>query len=144
MNFKKCAEEDLENYRRRLEAIQSIRERIEVLRAGMDVKAVRTDKVAVLGGASKAEKNLVNSLYEIEKLKMSLKTTTQLCNIIKKGLDSLSDEEQTVLKIMYVEPINHPIDELCEMLNISKPQVYRIRDKALYKFTITCYGLPEI
>ena len=143
MNWKKCAEQDLRNYNRTLEAQASLDEKIAMLESKIGVKAMSMSE-PVMGGTSKVEDKILNNMVERERLKFNLDTVNTLVKITERGLSALNTEERTVVDAFYINDIDCALSELCGIMNISKSQVYRIRDSALYKFTISCYGILDL
>jgi len=144
MNWKKEAEYDLRNYARRLESLSLTGERIRALKERMlSVKAGISDDTPVQGGGNRAQETLVNCIAEIERLELTRQAAARLVSLVEKGLEGLSEEERTVLDLFYIHRAKGHVERLSELLHVEQAQVYRIKDAALYKFTINLYGLPE-
>lgn len=145
MNWKKTAIDDLESYYSREAALGSLRERVQALNESMDgIKAVSTDKVPVKGGASHMEDSLINNIVERERLKLNYSTVNRLVETTRRGLDTLTDEERRILDGFYMRRTSSYIDDLCEQTGLERAQVYRLKDKALYKYTVATYGVAEL
>lgn len=61
----------------------------------------------------------------------------------QRGLSGLDERERLVLKRFYVSSERGNVDRRCGELRYETKQVYRIKDDALYKYTICEYGLPD-
>ncbi len=145
MNWKTAAESDLRLYILRLESQNSINERIAALKEQQNaIKTGNTNKITAQGGQAKAEDRLLNCIVEIERLKYNLSAVSRLIKLTEKGLSMLSDEEKTVLDAFYINASERCVDLLRETLGYEKSQIYRMRERALYKFTISCYGIIDL
>lgn len=142
MNYKHCAIEDLKNYTARQQAKQNLSERIAELNSQLDVKGANFEAVVTSGGEH-GDRTL-DIIVERDRLKMNFKNVCSLITITSRGLSGLLRDELTVLEYFYISPRQNCVEDVCEELNISKSQVYRIRDSALYKYTITAYGILDL
>ncbi len=144
MNWKKTAIDDLQNYYGREAALDSLKERVQALNETMDgLKAAAADKEPVRGGASHMEDALINNIVERERLKLNYSAVKRLTDTTRRGLESLSDEERRILDGFYMRRTSGYIDDLCEQTGLERAQVYRIKDKALYKYTVATYGVAD-
>lgn len=144
MNWKKEAEYDLRNYARRLDSLEHTEEKVRALRERMlSVKAGISDDTPVQGGGNRAQESMINCIAEIERLELTRQATERLVRLVESGLEGLSDEERTVLDLFYIHRAKGHVERLMELLNVEQSRVYQIKDAAIYKFTITLYGLPE-
>ena len=145
MDWKKSAESDLRSYLARLDALENIKNRIAALRISqVGLKSAATDKEPVKGGTSRHDDKLINNVVEIERLKRDYAVTDRLVKFIEKGLAGLSAEERDVLDCFYINQTHRDLEALKEKLGYEKSQIYRIKDRALYIFTITCYGIIDL
>ena len=64
--------------------------------------------------------------------------------ITEKGLAVLTEEEKTVLYKFFINRPRRHIEDLCESLNYEKTRIYEIKETALRKFTLSCYGIVEL
>ena len=145
MNWKTSAESDLRTYNIRRQSLDNIQERITALKATQDgLRAVAADSEPIKGGTSKYEDKLINSIVEIERLKLNYVAANRLVKLIEKGMEGLSEEEREVVDAFYITATERCVDVLRERLGYEKSQIYRIREKALYKFTLSCYGIIDL
>lgn len=145
MNWKASAETDLRTYNFRRQSLDNIQERITALKTTQDgLRAAAADSEPVKGGTSKREDKLINCIVEIERLKINYAAANRIVKLIEKGLAGLSEEEREVVDAFYISGVDRCVDVLRERLGYEKSQIYRLRERALYKFTVSCYGIIDL
>lgn len=144
MNWKQVAIQDLQRYNQLKVSLQNMAERAQSLDDRMkSVKGASADSTPVMGGGNRYEDNLLNCIVEKERLMMNYSASKRLFNAIQRGLDVLDGHENLVLRRFYISRPEHHVDVLCNELHCEQTQVYRIKEKALYKFTVAEYGLTD-
>lgn len=144
MNWKREAENDLKNYSRRIESLNNAKEKIKALQDQMlSVRAGISDSTPVQGGGNRSQETMINCIAEIERLELTITANDRLVRLVEKGLAGLSPEEQKVLELFYIYRTRGHVERLMEILNLEQAQIYRIKDAALYKFTIAIYGIID-
>ena len=144
MNWKREAECDLKNYTSRLTAIENLISRIRVLEEKYtSLRGISMD-TPVMGGASHQEDSMINNIVEREKLRNNLKTVRMLVKLTEKGLSGLDERQRDILNSFYVDRGGNYVDTLCNKYHIEKSRLYQLKDEALYKFTITMYGIIDL
>lgn len=144
MDWKRSAIEDLRSYRSRKQSLESIPGKITALQSRFQaIKSAAMDKTPVQGGASRMEDSMLNNIVERERLKHTYRAVKRLVNLVDKGLAGLSENEKKVLDRFYVERRQGHIEQLTNELHVEQAQVYRLKDEALYKFTVSMYGLID-
>ena len=145
MDWKKAAIEDLRNYNGRKESLENIKTRISALNDQCaSVKcSMSCDSIPVQGGGTKIEDRILSNLVERERLKHTYQATKKLVELTERGLACLGDNAKLVLERFYISPGKGNVQRLCDELGYEQAQVYRVKDQALYDFTIREYGLPE-
>ena len=144
MKWSDCAIQDLRKYKHLKGSLESIPERMESLRCRFEsIKGSVTDKIPVKGGSSRYEDNLLDIIVENERLQLLYKANKTLLDLIERGLSSLDKTERLVLDRFYIDRPKDHVEKLMEELNYEKSRVYEIKDQALYKFTISMYGIVE-
>lgn len=144
MRWSNLAVEDLKKYASLKASTGNIEERIEVKEAQFTgVKGSKMDAAPAHGGGCKWEDSLLDNIVERERLSLLLSANTKMVDVIERGLNALSDTERLVLDRFFIHKAKDHINSLMEELNVEKSQVYRIKDQALYKFTIHMYGIEE-
>jgi DNA-directed RNA polymerase specialized sigma subunit len=144
MKWSDCAVQDLKKYAGLKACVHNIEERIEALEMKFTgIKGSRTDKIPAHGGGSKWEDQMLDNIVERERLKMLYKADVKLIAITERGLNALNNIERTVLERFFIYRSKDHVERLIQELGVEQSQVYRIKDQALYKFTIHMYGIEE-
>lgn len=144
MKWEKCAIEDLRKYAGMQESLRNIPEKIKALEIRFEsVKGASSNFTPVQGGGNHMEDAMLDNIVERERLKLLYQADRHLVKLIERGLKSLSKEERLVLDLFYVNHGKHYLEELSKRLGYEQAQIYRIKSKALYKFTINMYGITE-
>ena len=145
MDWKREAEHELKQYAGRCRALKNIKLRHQALKEEMTtLKGVSTDRIPVRGGASRMEDALVNNIVERQRLELTYKFTQKLVSLTKQGLDALEPQERDLLRRFYVDESKYTADQLCDELHLERSRVYKLKDQALYKFTINMYGIEKL
>lgn len=146
MQWKKAAIDDLRRYRYLTISLDNIPRRIEAIDNELQaIKSARLDNSPVMGGIyNPAEERLITLLEEKSRLEMLYKTDKMLIDTIEKGLAALDATERLVLDRFFINrPRNH-VEGLMEELGYERTQIYKIKDQALYNFTLAEYGITEL
>ena len=144
MNWIKESANDLKNLTSRKHAVTSIEKRIKILEdniVSLRSASAETPTQTFVGGK---EENIINYIAEKEKLSNNLKITKEIVYIIESALLTLTDKQRRILEVFFIERVQNHIDILCEELNVERSTVYRLKDEALYKFTIAMYGVADL
>lgn len=145
MDWKKVSIERLRDYEARKQALESIPEQIKTLEANLtSIRSAQTDGIPVRVGGNRREEMLINNIAMREELQNNYEIAKREVEITEKGLGMLTKEQQRILQKFYIS--RHPghVEKLCEELCIEKSRVYTLKDEALKKFSIACYGVVEI
>lgn len=144
MNWKAEAIKDLKSYPQRKQAIENIKQRMEILdEQFVSLKGISAGE-PVMGGMSRQEEKWLDNIAERERLGFSLKVAEELIKLTENGLNVLDERERKVLQGFYIERMDRCVEILCDNLHIAKSSLYRLRDEALRKFTLAEYGTVEI
>ena len=143
MNWKRAAEDDLRAYNRRKESLQTMMDHCQALQYGREAVSSTSVIIPEEGGFSQWEDKQLNSICEEKRLELTYAATRILVEGTERGLDRLNETERKVLDRFYINRINKHVESLMDELGYEKSQVYNIKDSALYKFTISLYGLPD-
>ena len=144
MRWSDCAVQDLKKYAGIKASLDNIAERIELLEMKFtSLKGVQTDKIPVQGGGSHWEDFLLDNIVERERLQLLHSADTKLVAVMERGLAVLNKTERLVLDRFFIHRQRDHINNLIAELNLEQAQIYRIKDQALYKFTIHMYGIEE-
>ena len=69
---------------------------------------------------------VVKVLRQLSRLRLQLE-------MIEDALAQLTECEREIIDKMYVNPVKHANDKLCEMFSFEVPTIYRRRNKAVEK-----------
>ena len=144
MNWEAVAVEDLKKYKDMKNGLESTREKIVALREkSIAIKNSSTSAVPLSGGGNRVEERLLDNIVERERLKYTYRANEHLVKIIERGLAGLTEEERFILDAFFISrPKNH-IEKCIEKLHVEQSQVYRMKDRALYRFTVSMYGIID-
>ena len=143
MDWKKCAIEDLRKYNSMKSSIGLMHDRIAALNCSF--KAIRcstSDATPVKGGGNGAEDRLINNIVERERIGFNLEATEKLVNIIGRGIKSLDEKDYKILDAFYMSG-SRSVGKLMQELGYEERQIYNLKDRALYKFTVEMYGMTD-
>ena len=145
MDYIIAAVADLREYKAQLASIQNLKDAIAECQAGIDqMHATQYDKTPVMGGESGYEERILTNMDKIKRLNGNLAIARSKKARVDRGMDALDEDERTVLERMYVNQERDAVRRLCEDLNCEIAQVYRIRRRALNRFTRAMYGILDI
>lgn len=144
MRWTDCAIADLRKYAGMKESLQNIPEKIKALEIRFEsIKGASSNSAPVKGGGSHMEDALLDNIVERDRLRMLYHADRYMVRTIERGLSALTDEEKTTLDMFYINRSKHYLEELAKRLGYEQAQIYRIKNEALYKFTVHMYGIPE-
>ena len=145
MDYIIAAIADLREYKAQLTSIQNLKDAIAECQAGIDqLHSTQYDKTPVMGGESGYEERILTNMDKIQRLNGNLSIARSKAARVDRGMAALDDEERIVLERMYVNSEREATRRLCEDLNCEIAQVYRIRRRALNRFTRAMYGILDI
>ena len=143
-NWERQSIEDLQSYEKKKQSISNITEQIEIL--NMQYTALRGqafDSSPIQGGGSRMEAHLLDNIVKRERLQMNLSAVKRMVHLIERGLHSLDAREREVLEVYYINRPDRYIDRLKEKYHVEQAEIYRMKDKAIYNFTIGMYGFTD-
>lgn len=144
MNWKSEAVEKLRMYEAKKRSLQNIPEELRRVKSAMkSIRSATADGAPVSGGGSGREDMLLSNIVLQEELERSLEQATKWVALVDAGLEILTKEERTILERFYVHPERGAADRLAGDLNIDEKTVYKRKDAALRKFTVSLYGGTE-
>lgn len=146
MNWKKEAENELRQYIDICNSLANIRERVHAVEAEMTAVKASGSSVPVQGGGNRYEDALLDLIVEKDRLKSLYRVNSQRMRVIKRGLEALNETEFKVLNRFYLLNMKYSdaVDCLREEIGYEEAHINRIRNKALYHYTIVEFGLPEL
>ena len=144
-NWKYNAVQDLKEYEAIKDSMLSIPEEIKAIEIDMQVvKGVSYDKTPVSGGASGREDRLIDYIDRKGRVQENYKAAELRVRRIERGLNCLTEKERKVLERFFINREYGHIDRLCDDLGYEKSAVYKLKDTALKKFTLSMFGVVDL
>lgn len=146
VNWQKVAIEDLRKYPALKQSLVSIREKQIALdmQSGV-VRSSFREAIPVTGsGISGAEDKMISQIVERDRLEGNYAAVEKLVAQIDAALSMLTDTERLVLDRFYINRPPEHVERLCEELGYEKSNVYALKDRALYAFTVAMYGILDL
>lgn len=147
MNYRKAAEEELRAYTDLKGSLSNIKQRIAMLEdKSISVRAASSSTTPVMGGGNRYEEALIDCMAEKARLTELLKVNWRRVQLIERGLKALDETERAVINRFFICDMRPEaaINCLIEELGYERAQIYRVRNRALYRYTIAEFGLPEL
>ena len=66
-----------------------------------------------------------------------------MVNLIDKGLSELDEQERRILTEFYITGSKRAAERLAEQYGFDQSMIYRFKDRALEKLTISMYGITN-
>ncbi len=143
MRWSDCAVQDLRRYTGLSTGVVNIKDRISSLEARFEYTS-GSDMSSLHSGAGEAHDSiLLDNIAERERLRLLLEADSRLLRTIERGLAGLNDKERKVLDRFFINKQKNHVERLMEELGVEQSTVYRIKEQALYKFTVSMYGITE-
>ncbi len=144
MDWKQIAVEKLRQYEAKQHTLQAIPEEITALEIAMQgIRSATGDGTPVQGGGSTREDWLLSSIVRKQELELALQQAQHWVRQVDGAMALLSREERLILDRFYIHPGRGAADRLARDIGIDVKTVYRRKDAALRKFTISLYGVTE-
>lgn len=144
MNWKFEAVEKLRLYEAKKQSLKSIPEEIRRLEAVMrSIRSASADGTPVSGGGSGREDMLLSNIVQREEMERALEQAKMWVNLVEAGLEILNDEERLILDRFFIHSEKGAADWLASALNLDVKTVYKRKDAALRRFTVSLYGGVE-
>lgn len=136
------------NKLRRYDAMQraTVNLPLEIKRLKAETEGVRSGlQVGFAGGKSSRSKEdaLLDNLMKRQQLQWSLDQAQCWTGTVSRALGALEPEERLILQQLYILPHEGAVGQLMETLSVERSTIYRRRDRALKKFTLSLYGGEE-
>lgn len=144
MIWKYEAVEKLKQYDAKKQSLNNIP--LEIEQAELDMASIRSasaDSTHVAGGGNGRESALLSHIVRKNELLRSLERTQKWVAAVDAGLAVLSEEDRLILDRFYIYPEKGAADRLAGDLHIDVKTVYKRKDDALRRFTISLYGETE-
>ena len=142
MNWKNEAIERLNKYEAMKQSLDNIPLEIKRLKkSSSGLRSVSADRIRVSSSPSRQEDILIGNLIKQEELTRSYENAKLWVETTNMALSALTEEEEMILRSMYISPQRGVVNRLCERLGVEQSSIYRKRDSALYHFTVALYGI---
>lgn len=144
MNWKTEAVEKLRRLDAMRQSLVSLPEEIRRLEGvAQGMRGVTIDKTPTRGGGTRREEALLNNIVHRQELGWQLEQAKSWVRSTQGALSVLTAQERLILLRLYISPEKKAADRLSGELGMEKSSLYRHRDRALLKFTMALYGLPD-
>lgn len=144
MDWKKEAIDKLRQYEAKKQCVKIIPEEIKRLELEMaNIRSATGDGTPMPGGGSRREDMLLNNIVLREELERTLEQAKIWVKEVDGGMEILNQTERQVLDRFFVHPEIGAADRLAGELGLDVKTVYRRRDSALRRFTVSLYGAVE-
>lgn len=124
------------------EAIEELRH-LESLRLALNTIPERIRALDELTRITTGDDS-INARFECEQLALRLDVTQRMVTAIERGLSALDPDERCALEKFYIKRTPGAAQALCEVFVVEQAQVYRIKDRALKKFTRGMFGWEDV
>ena len=141
MNWKEEAIDKLRRYPVMVSAVQTIPRELE--RLEMEARALQSGAAGKGPGRNlRAQENrLMDNLVRRQELLRLQDNAESWVAVTGQGLSGLNEQEQKLLRLLYVEGAN--VQQVCMAMGVERSSLYRQRDAALKKLTLAMYGALE-
>ena len=136
MDWKICAVDDLRRYNLMKIGILNSKDKLRTME-----KAALAARQSFEEKPKHLDSKLVDLIVETERLRSNIHTAQNLVTLVDRGLGALSEGERSVLEKFYIDDCTRTTRSLREHFGYSQRSIYRIRDRALRKFTLAMYGV---
>lgn len=144
MIWKQEAIEKLRQYEAKKLSLKTIPKEIKRLELSMQsIRSATSDGSPAKGGGNGREDMYLSNIVHREELERSLEQAEIWVSLTEAALELLSEEERLLLDRFYIRPEKCAADRLAGDLRIDVKTVYKRKDEALRKFTISLYGGTE-
>ena len=141
MNWKSEAIERLHKYPAMTMALKNIP--IEIDRLKLEAESIHSaspDHIPSKSIAGPRDEHLLNNMVQRKELTDAYENAKLWVDTTHNALKVLSQQEETILRRMYLESGSGVVTNLCLELGMEQSSIYRHRDQALYRFTMALYG----
>lgn len=143
MNWKHEAIEKLNNLPAMLMAVDNIPAEIKRLEQELvHLRGIEPDRLPHTT-PDRGDAPLLNNIVKRQELAQAYDRAKIWVDTTKRAFKVLTEEEQSILMAMYVNPTYGGVAELCKKLGLEQSTLYRKREEALYQFTLALYGAPQ-
>ena len=144
MEYYGFAIQRLKDYEMRKQSLVNIPEQIKTLE--MQFLSIKSGEIDGMpkGSGTKSDDMLIYNIAKRDELNFNLEIAQREVALTERGLATLTEDEKTILEYFYIARQYNHVQKLMDKLHISQAGVFRAKDAALKKFTMSLYGLREI
>lgn len=140
MKWKVEAIERLKSYECASNALESLRLMVKELE--MDVYSPPASRMdSPISADWVYEDFRINRLVTLELLRERVKRNETWLEAMDKALEMLDPVERQSLDWFYIRPGRGSLEEICREMGMERSSLYRLRDRALEKFTLALFGI---
>lgn len=144
MNWKIEAVDKLKQYEAKKLSLENIPLEIERLELAMQgIRSASSEGSPTRSEGSARDDAYLSNIVHREELERLMEQSAKWVALVDAGLEILSSEERLLLDRFYISPEKGAADRLAGDLRIDVKTVYRRKDAALRRFTISLYGGTE-
>lgn len=145
MDWQKISIQRLRDYEGRKKAVELIPEQVSTLEMSFTaIRSASMDGMPIDRSGNHREDALLSNIAMRDELENNLEIAKREVGITESGLAGLSAEQRKILQSFYINRPYRHIDKLCAELHVEKTKLYHMKDEALKKFTLACYGVVEL
>lgn len=140
MNWKQEAIEKLNNLPAMVIAVDNIPAEIKRLeQEAVQLRGIQPDRLPHTT-PDRGDTPMLNNIVKREELSQAYDRAKIWVDTTRRAFKVLTEEEQSILMGMYVNPSYGGVADLCKKLGLEQSTLYRKREEALYQFTLALYG----
>ena len=143
MDWMREAQEELRGYKAREYSITGLKEEIAELQTEMERMGGGSEGAPVRGGGNAYDNRQINLIVRKQKLKDALKNAEAAASRVRKALGFLEEDERRILELFYISPERDCVRKLCAEMHVEQATLYRLRERALRRYTLARYGCLE-
>lgn len=139
--WKQVCKQSLYELRLHEAALSSLPDEIALTKDRMtSIKSASSGSAPVQGGGTSYEDRLNNAIVKIDLMENNMDETRREVELTKRALNNLSEEEQHILDVLYIQRQKRGVDRLCEELCVDESTVWRRASRALSRYSAARYG----
>ena len=146
IDYRSLAIERLQSYPAQKASLEGLEQEIRMLEERMTAPrgGASSDATPVREGGNRYEDRLLTDIAKKEEMKWAKERACFETLRVGNALNALSDEQRLILDRFYMHRQSGYVERLCEELGYEKTQIYKMKDDALYLFTLNLYGVIEL
>lgn len=137
---RQTAVQELKKYPYLAASLVSLPQKIQLLQQTLAVRGIRYDTPQIQNSLD-SDGYLINKLCQIDCLEKTLEENAASARIIKLALESLTQDDFTLLSDFYMNNIT--CMRLAERFCIDRSSLYRKVNTALDRYILACYGVDK-